>query len=192
MDKLLTKYTMMKKLISAAFPAVTFLCVSCDPGAAVASKRPVANQPETSMKAVPGVTSTVMGSREIMRAKVNGKEVMAVLTWRPYDAAQDGSVNRWYGDMGSPPPKFVVDSLIISVDGRGAIVPRSKYGYLCSQWSNGTKNLGLVTQGENLCVYVNVGDGGEAWTAAYVVNPASGTLVSHQVHDGPAFHHQIL
>ncbi|MFK7911812.1 MAG: hypothetical protein AB8F34_14600 [Akkermansiaceae bacterium] len=181
----------MKKPLLAAVPALIFLTASCDPNAGKKNNEPIAEQAPVAMKAVAGVNSTLSGPREIMRAKVDGKEVMAVLTWRPYDAAKDASVSKWYGDMGTPPPKFVVDSLIISIDGRGTIVPRSKYGYLSSQWQNAAKHLGLVTQGKNLCVYVNVGDGAEAWTASYVINPSTGSLVSHQIQAGAEFHNQI-
>jgi hypothetical protein len=181
----------MKKLILVALPALVLFCASCDPNAGKKQNKPVDGQAAVMMKVVPNATSSIDGPREIMKAKVDGKNVIAVLIWRPYDAAKDGSVVKWYGDMGTPPPKFVVDSLIISVDGRGTMVPRSKYGYLCSQWPNASKSLGLVTHGKNLCIYVNVGDGAEGWTASYVVNPSTGSLVSHQMQDGPEFHNQV-
>ncbi|MBT8045380.1 MAG: hypothetical protein KJO79_10555 [Verrucomicrobiae bacterium] len=145
-----------------------------------------------SWKTVPGVTTTVNGMREVMKAKVDGKEVVAMLTWRNYSQKLDGAVTKWYGDMGTPPPKFVVDSLLISIDGKGTIVPKSKSRYLASQWMNGSKSLGLVMKNKNLCVFVNVGDGGESWTASYEVNPSTGSLISHEVVDGPEFHNRLM
>ena len=180
----------MKQPLLAALPALVLLSASCDPNAGSSSK-PVGGESAAPMKEVADVNSSLSGPREIMRAKVDGKDLLAVITWRPYDAAKDAGITKWYGDMGTPPPAFVCDSLIISVDGRGTAIPRSKVGYLCSQWPNNVNKLGLATQGSNLCVYVNVGDGAEGWTASYVVNPATGALVSHQVHDGPAFHNQM-
>lgn len=181
----------MKKPYLAAVPAFVLFVASCDPTTTKKPAGSTAEQAPAVMKEVPGADSTLSGPREILRAKSGSKEVMAVLTWRPYDAAKDASIAKWYGDMSTPPPKFVVDSLIISVDGRGTLVPRSKFGYLCSQWSNASKSLGLVTHGNNLCVYVNVGDGAEAWTASYVISSSTGSLISHQVHDGPEFHNRI-
>jgi hypothetical protein len=32
-----------------------------------------------------------------------------------------------------------------------------------------------------------VGDGAESWTASYLLDPATLTLLSHQVEDGPTF-----
>lgn len=139
------------------------------------------------IKSVPGVTHIVNGHREIMKAKVQGKEVVAILTWRAYDASRDGSVTKWYGDMGNPPPKYVVASLMVSVDGRGTLIPDSKVHRLASQWMNDSHSLQLFTQGDHLCLAVHLGDGSESWTASYTINPSTLTLVSHQVTDGSAF-----
>ncbi|MEJ6571244.1 MAG: hypothetical protein QNL01_15305 [Akkermansiaceae bacterium] len=144
--------------------------------------------PKETWKKVPGVTNSVTGEREVMKASVGGKDVVAVLSWRDYSAKRDGAVTKWYGDMASPPPKFVVETLLISIDGKGMIVPQSKTRYMASQWMNGVSHLGLYLKGKNLCVYMNVGDGAESWTASYVVNPSTGALVSHSVIDGPEFH----
>jgi len=141
-------------------------------------------------KKVPSVTNTVTGKREVMKASIGGKDIVAVLSWRDYSAKRDGVVTKWYGDMGSPPPKFVVESLLVSIDGKGMIVPQSKTRYMASQWMNGVSHLGLYLKGKNLCVYMDVGDGAESWTASYVVNPSTGALVSHEVEDGPAFHNK--
>ncbi len=143
-------------------------------------------------KAVSGVNTTVTGKREVMKATVDGKEVVAVLSWRDYSAKRDAAVPKWYGDMASPPPKFVAESLMISIDGKGMIVPASKMRYLAKQWMNESKSLGLVMKGSNLCVFVNLGDGAESWTASYVVNPSTGALVSHVVDDASDFHNRIL
>lgn len=145
-----------------------------------------------SWKAVTGVTTTVTGKREVMKATVDGKDVVAVLSWRDYSEKLDGAVTKWYGDMASPPPKFVAESLLISIDGKGMIVPQSKTRYLASQWMNESKSLGLVMKNKNLCVFVNVGDGAEGWTATYVVSSSTGTLVSHVVEDGAAFHNKVM
>lgn len=143
-------------------------------------------------EAVRGVTSTVIGMREVLKAKVGEKDVVAVLQWREYSAKRDSSVGKWYGDMGTPPPKFVCDSLMVSIDGRGLVIPSSKTRYLASQWMNGTKSLGLLKQGSNLTLFVNLGDGAESWVASYTVNPNAGALVDHGIHDGPEFHNSVI
>jgi len=115
-----------------------------------------------------------------------------VLSWRDYSAKLDAAVPKWYGDMASPPPKFVAQSLMISIDGKGMSVHQSKTRYLASQWMNESKSLGLVMKGSNLCVFVNVGDGAESWTATYVVNPSTGALVFHAVEDRSEFHNRLM
>lgn len=144
-----------------------------------------------SWKKVAGITNTVTGKREVMKAKVDGREVVAMLVWRDYSAALDGAVTKWYGDMSTPPPRFVVESMMISIDGKGMIIPQSKSRYLASQWMNEVSHLGLNQRGKQLRVLVDVGDGAEGWTATYVVDPATLTLVSHAVGDGPAVHTAI-
>ena len=141
-----------------------------------------------SWKLVTGLTNTVTGKREVMKASVDGKDVVAVLSWRDYSAKRDGAVTKWYGDMASPPPKFVVESLSISIDGKGMIVPQSKTRYMASKWMNGVSHLGLYLKGKNLCFYMDVGDGAEAWTASYVVDPTTRTILSHDVEDASEFH----
>ena len=181
---------MMKKTFFSALPALILVTVACDPNAG----KPVTPTPPAGgggvKQAVTGVSNQVQGMREVMKAKVGERNVIAVLIWRPYDAAKDSSVGKWYGDMASPPPKYVADSLIVSIDGKGVVIPRSNYRYLASQWMNDSKSLGIYSQGKNLGVYVDVGDGAEGWTASYVINAATGSLVSHQVQDGPEFHNQ--
>jgi len=144
-------------------------------------------------KEVPGVTVTSQdgGSREVLKATVNGREVMAALSWRNYNAKLDGAVRKWYGDMASPPPKYVVESLTISIDGRGLVIPKSKVRYLASQWMNDSTSLGLNQRGSQLRLLVDVGDGAEGWTATYVIDPSTLTLVSHAVEDGPTVHNGI-
>lgn len=139
------------------------------------------------IKAIEGVTNQVSGMREIAKAKVGEKEVVAVLQWRNYDAARDASVTKWYGDMGRPPAKYVVKSLMVSVDGRGLIIPQSKTRYLASQWMNESKSLNLQMSGKNILVEVMLGDGSEGWVATYVVNPTTMSLVSHEVADAEEY-----
>ena len=145
-------------------------------------------------KIVTGVTVTPMslGRHEVMKCKVDGRELVAVLRWRNYNAKLDGAVKKWYGDMATPPPKFVVESLSVSIDGRGLVIPKSKVRYLASQWMNTQTSLGLNQRGKQLRVLVDVGDGAEAWTASYVINPSSLTLISHTVKDGPTVHNGIV
>ncbi len=130
---------------------------------------------------VPGITNIASDMREVMKAKVADRDVVAVLQWRPYNGRRDAMQSTWYGDMGSPPPTYVVESLLISVDGRGLMVPSAQTRYLCSQWMNNNPQLGLYMVGSNLCIYITLGDGSDAWCASYVVNPATGALVSHNV-----------
>lgn len=179
----------MKKLLFTVIGSAICLLVSCHQISGVNSGTP--SNAVSQMTVVPGVDHQISGAREIMRAKFDDKDVVAVLSWRPYDIGTDTSVSRWYGDMGTPPPKLVVDSLIISVDGRGAVVPRAMFGYLCSQRNSISKSMGLVTHGENICVYIDLGDGAEGWTASYVIDPSTGILISHHVQDGPKFHNKI-
>lgn len=129
-----------------------------------------------------------------LQAKVDGHEVVAMLKWRPYNPAVDGSVSQWYGDMGSPPPAFVVDSLQLSVDGRGVRIAKSQYRYLCAKTIHGVSvdALSLNQQGKKLRLLVDVGDGGEGWTAVYEFDPSKGALLSHRVGNGVEVHEQIL
>ncbi|MCP5536826.1 MAG: hypothetical protein H7A51_11430 [Akkermansiaceae bacterium] len=183
---------MIKYITVLGMCAVLTSCGSTGGGGRGGAARGGSDAAAVSWKAVSGVTTTVDGMREVMKATVNDQEVVAMLTWRDYSARLDGTVTKWYGDMASPPPKFVAESLIISIDGKGVIVPQSKTRYLASQWMNESKHLGLVMKGDKLCVFVNLGDGGESWTASYVVDPATGALVSHAVEDGPAFHNRLM
>ncbi|MBT8036652.1 MAG: hypothetical protein KJO21_03815 [Verrucomicrobiae bacterium] len=143
-------------------------------------------------KKVAGVTHAVTGNREVMKAKVDGGEVVAMLVWRDYSAALDGAISKWYGDMATPPPKFVVESLMISIDGKGMIIPQAKSRYLASQWMNGLSHLGINQRGEQLRVLVDVGDGAEGWTATYVVNAQNLSLISHEVRDGAEVHNEVV
>jgi len=181
---------MIKNITLLGLCALVAACVTSGAGSSGSNMASGSGQ-AVAWKKVTGVTSTVNGMREVMKVKVDGRDVVAVLQWRSYNAAVDGAVTRWYGDMGSPPPKFVVDSLLISIDGRGVIVPNTKTRYLCSQWMNGLAHLGLYLKGKDLCIYLDVGDGAEAWSASYILNPATAALLSHNVQDGPSFHNAI-
>jgi len=128
---------------------------------------------------VPESANMVGDMREVMKAKVGDRDVVAVLQWRPYNGRQDALQTTWYGDMDSPPPTYVAESLLISVNGRGLMVPSAQTRYLCSQWMNSNPRLGLYLRGSNLCIYITVGDDSDAWCASYIVNPETGALVSH-------------
>lgn len=136
---------------------------------------------------VPEVAHVVSDMREVLKAKVAEGEVAAVLQWRPFNGVKDAYQAVWYGDMGTPPPTYVVQSLIISIDGRGVMVPEAKTRYLCSQWMNDNPRLGLCMRGEDLCVFVRLGDGSQAWVASYIVNAQTGALLSHEVQDARSF-----
>ena len=56
---------------------------------------------------------------------------------------------------------------------------------------NDVKHLGAYQSGEHLNIYVNVGDGSEAWTASYIIHLDTGALVSHKMYEGPEFHNQF-
>ena len=180
----------VKNMMLLGLSALVVSCATTGTGTRAVGITSSANQPGE-WKKVAGVSNTVSGAREVMKAKVHGKEVVAVLQWRPYNTAMDGMITKWYGDMGSPPPRHVVQSLLISVDGRGLMVPASKTRYLCSQWMNDPARMGLYLKGGNLCVYLDLGDGAESWTASYIVNPATAALVAHYVDDGPTFHNAV-
>lgn len=136
---------------------------------------------------VPEVSNIVNDMREVLKAKVAESEVVAVLQWRPFNGLKDAYQAVWYGDMGTPPPSYVVQSLIISIDGRGLMVPEAKTRHLCSQWMNDNPRLGLYMRGEDLCVFVRLGDGTQAWVASYIVNAQTGALLSHEVEDARSF-----
>ena len=57
--------------------------------------------PKETWKKVPGVTNSVTGEREVMKASVGGKDVVAVLSWRDYSAKRDGAVTKWYVNLNS-------------------------------------------------------------------------------------------
>ena len=137
---------------------------------------------------VPESANMVGDMREVMKAKVGDRDVVAVLQWRPYNGRQDALQTTWYGDMDSPPPTYVAESLLISVNGRGLMVPSAQTRYLCSQWMNSNPRLGLYLRGSNLCIYITVGDDSDAWCASYIVNPETGALVSHNVERASKFH----
>jgi len=159
--------------------------VSCT---STTSDKPAATQSGTGGKVVTPVSHMKNGMNEVMKLTSTGHEVIVSLDWRNYSGAEDSSVSKWYGDMGRPPAKYVAESLTVSIDGKGVVIPKSKYRYLASQWMNEVKSLGVYTSGKNLNIYVNLGDGAEAWAASYVINPASGALVSHKMYDGAEFH----
>ena len=126
-----------------------------------------------------------------MTASVNGWEITATLTWRPYRADLDGEVATWYGDMTRPPPRFVVDSLTLSVDATALSIPRSRIRSLCSQRATlqpQFPKLLLFTSGSYLGLTVDVGDGASSWTSSYLVHPSPPRLLSHQVEDAGTFH----
>ena len=186
----------MKTLLSC-LPAL--LLVACGtvkdgnpqaPATGQAHKAPVADQHPAGTRLHPlkGLSHTITGPRELIKASVNGREIIAVLTWRPYRADLDGKIATWHGDMTRPPPRFVVDSLTLTVDGNTLPIPRSRTRSLCSQWKPELPSLKLFTSGNNLGLAVDVGDGATSWTSSYLLNPATLSLLSHQVEDGPAFH----
>ena len=154
---------------------------------------PVADQHPagTRFHPVKGLSHQIMGNREVMTASVNGREITATLTWRPYRADLDGEVATWYGDMTRPPPRFVVDSLTLSVDATALSIPRSRIRSLCSQRATlqpQFPTLLLFTSGSYLGLTVDVGDGASSWTGSYLVDPSPPRLLSHQIEDAGAFH----
>ena len=154
---------------------------------------PVADQHPagTRFHPVKGLSHQIIGNREVMTASVNGREITATLTWRPYRADLDGEVATWYGDMTRPPPRFVVDSLTLSVDATALSIPRSRIRSLCSQRATlqpQFPKLLLFTSGSYLGLTVDVGDGASSWTSTYRLQPVPLRLLSHQIEDAGAFH----
>ena len=149
------------------------------------------SQSATSNTQITTRNHTVNGMHEVMKLEVNGKEVVALLEWRNYSNATDANVSVWYGDMRRPPAKYVVKKLAISVEGKEVNIPASHYRYLASQWMNDVKSLGAYKSGEDLNIYVDVGDGSEGWTASYIIHLDTGALVSHKMYEGPEFHNQF-
>ncbi len=150
----------------------------------VANKHPG----NTRFRPVRQLSRRVNGDREILKASVDGRKLVAVLSWRPYHADLDGQVPKWFGDMNRRPPRFVVDSLTLTVDGKAFRIPWSRTRVLCSQWSPKKACLLLYTSGKNVGLTVDVGDGSEAWTSSYLIDPATLRLLSHEVEDCAAFH----
>lgn len=169
------------------------LVAACAPSGGVSSSGdPGRDQDEAVVwSKVQEVVNATNEMREVMKAKVADREVVAVLQWRAFNGRGDALQATWYGDMGSPPPTYVVESLLISMDGRGLMVPMAQTRYLCSQWMNDTARLGLYLKGKNLCLYVTVGDGSDAWAASYIINPDTGALLSHSVERASAFRKRV-
>ena len=157
---------------------------------AQAQEAPVADQHPagTRFHPVKGLSHQIIGNREVMTASVNGREITATLTWRPYRADLDDEVTTWHGDMTRPPPRFVVDSLTLTVDESTLPIPRPRIRSLCSQWEPKIPKLLLFTSGNTLGLTVDVGDGATSWTSSYRLQPVPLRLLSHQVEDGPTFH----
>ncbi|MGB2186923.1 MAG: hypothetical protein ACPH5P_09645 [Akkermansiaceae bacterium] len=179
----------IERLKAAVLSACFVALAACSP---VVKAPPVSGGGRLPAKAgdfskVPEVSHVMDDMREVLKAKVGNNEVVAMLQWRPYNGLKDAYQNVWYGDMGSPPPVYVAQSLIISINGRGLMVPDAKTRYLCSQWMNDNPRLGLYLRGEDLCVFVRLGDGSQAWVASYIVNPQTGALLAHQVQDARSF-----
>ena len=171
---------------------VSVIMSACSPTGGNNSSSNISSGPDPDEVAawskVPEITNMAGDMRDVMKAKVGDRDVVAVLQWRPYNGRRDALQTTWYGDMGSPPPTYVAESLLISVNGRGLMVPSAQTRYLCSQWMNSSPRLGLYLRGSNLCVYVTVGDGSDSWCASYIVNPETGALVSHKVERAAKFH----
>ncbi|MBK1832114.1 hypothetical protein JIN77_15360 [Verrucomicrobiaceae bacterium R5-34] len=168
----------------------TFLCI----GLIMASCAPQASDSPSSVPVAKVVTPerhTVDGMHEVMKFTDAGREVIVALDWRKYSTAKDSALELVYGDMSRPPAQYMVDQLTVSIDGKGVAIPAANYSYLGSQWMNEIKHLGVYKSGSKLNIYVNVGDGSEAWTASYLIDPATGTLVSHKVYDGAEFHNNF-
>jgi hypothetical protein len=180
------------KIISGIMGGLVILA-GCAPSTGGHSIEGITNQPSKTevWHDVLGAVNMVDDMREIMKVKVGEREVVAVLQWRRFDAQRDALQAVWYGDMGAPPPLYVADSLLVSMDGRGLMIPTSKTRYLCSQWMNANPRMGLYLRGTDLCVYVDVGDGSKAYTASYFINPNTGTFVAHRVENQKAFHKAV-
>ena len=129
------------KTLLPCLPAL--LLVACGPvkdespqatAPAQAQEAPVADQHPagTRFHPVKGLSHQIIGNREVMTASVNGREITATLTWRPYRADLDGEVATWYGDMTRPPPRVVVDSRTLTVEATARTIPRSRIRSLCS------------------------------------------------------------
>jgi|GEM_PF-950913 hypothetical protein len=183
---------MMKNRTILAILGLCLVMSACSPtgvGNSPSGSSPSSDSSEAAAwSKVAELTNESNDMREVMKAKVGDRDVVAVLQWRPYNGRRDALQATWYGDMNSPPPTYVAESLIISVNGRGLMVPSSQTRYLCSQWMNTNPRLGLYLKGSSLCIYVTVGDGSDAWCASYIVNPETGALVSHNVERASKFH----
>lgn len=173
--------------------SLSLLVLSCEPqNIPQNAPTPPAVSGGDVIKNITEVSHIKNGMSEVKKITVDGKAVIISMQWRAYSLAQDAAVTTWYGDMSRPPAKYVVNSFTVSVDGKNVNIPQSKYRYLASQWMNEIKKIGVFKQGKDLNVYVDLGDGSEAWTASYVINPAGAVLVFHEVHDGVDFHNNVL
>ena len=192
---------MIKEIVTTVMLGFCLLMAACAPSGGVNSSGGISgglsgslgyNQDESAVwSKVPEVMNATNEMREVMKAKVASREVVAVLQWRAFNGRRDALQAAWYGDMGSPPPTYVAESLLISIDGRGLMVPAAQTRYLCSQWMNDAARLGLYLKGENLCIYVTVGDGSDAWIASYIINPDTGALLSHSVERASVFRKRV-
>lgn len=182
----------MKKLTILGVCAAVVLCGACAPTGGESGGSGGQTEAGGTWKAVPATAKSNALGGELV-ANVEGREIVAVIKWRAYNVATDGSVPKWYGDMGSPPPLYVVDRLVLAIDGKGVSIPKSNYRYLGSKWMNesSANPMSLNQQGKKLRLLVDVGDGGEGWSAVYEFDPVAGKLLAHQVEDGPTIHNQI-
>jgi len=179
-------YDIAMKLLTV--PIVTLFLVSC-----ASTVQESSNKNESSeLLRIASTSHHKDGMNEVMKFSASGKNVTVALIWRNYSTALDSSITTWYGDMACPPAKYVVKNLSISIDDRVVNIPVATYRYLASQWMNELKSLGVTKRGRNINIYINIGDGSESWVASYLIEPTSGTLIAHEMYDGPDFHNQFL
>jgi len=119
------------------------------------------------------------------KTTAGGHVVEATMVWRPYRAATDGSVASWYGDMGRPPPIYVVQQLTISVNGNPVSIPPSAYRSYCTQWEPLGEGIEFFKRGSTYRLLLSLGDGAEAWAGYFDFVPGSPVLKAQGTKDGP-------
>lgn len=169
----------MKSIMIIGFCVVLGACAPTGGGGA--QRVGGAGEAEVTWSEVPGVTHKALPMGSELVAKVDGREVVAVTQWRIYDPTKDAGVKQWQGNEGGSLPVYVMDSLVLAVDGKGVSLPKSSYRNLGAMMVSASvaPAISISQHEKKLRLMVDGRKGGLGWTASYVFDPAAGKLLSH-------------
>ena len=175
--------TMTRSLISlSAILILGLVNAACSGGAGGTAGGPWQSIP---------TNSAVSGLTESATTSTAGHQLVAKVVWRPYDATADAAVSSWYGDMGTPPPKFVVRQVSLSVDGTPVTIPPAAYRGYASQGTPTEHSLKFFQRGSTYRLVIHLGDGGESWAGYFDVVPGSDGLKARGTEDGPSLMNEM-